>query len=253
MSERHTYQVRDVARLSGVSVRALHHYDEIGLLRPSGRSGAGYRLYSDADLLRLQQILVGRELGLSLVEIRRSLDDPRFDRRTALAEQRRQLLERIDQTARMVRAIDTALGVVDPGGLGETMDRSTLFEGFDPAKYETEVKERWAETDAYRESKRRRAGMTADDWRQANAEQATVYVELAAEQAAGRGPEDPVVAALVERHRLAIDRWFYPCSPEMHGRLADLYESDARFAATIDGHGQGLTPFLVAAIRAAGR
>jgi MerR family transcriptional regulator, thiopeptide resistance regulator len=95
--------------------------------------------------------------------------------------------------------------------------------------------------------------MTADDWRQANAEQATVYTELAAEQAAGRGPEDPVVAALVERHRLAIDRWFYPCSLEIHGRLADLYESDARFAATIDGHGPGLTPFLVAVIRAAMR
>lgn len=253
MSERRTYQVRAVARLSGVSIRALHHYDELGLLRPSGRTLAGYRLYSDADLLRLQQILVGRELGLPLEEIRRSLDDPRFDRRAALAEQRRLLLERIDQTARMVRAIETALGVLDAGAEGGTVDMSTLFEGFDPAKYETEVEERWGASAAYRESKRRRAGMTPEDWRQANGEQAAVYAELAAEQAAGKRADDPAVAALVERHRQVIERWFYPCNQEMHERLADLYENDARFAATIDGHGEGLTPFLVAAIRAAGR
>lgn len=80
MKRGRTYQVKEVARMAGVSVRALHHYDEIGLLVPSGRAEAGYRLYSHEDLLRLQQILVGRELGLPLEAIKRSLDDPN-DRR----------------------------------------------------------------------------------------------------------------------------------------------------------------------------
>ena len=82
MTRSRTYQVKDVARLTGVSVRTLHHYDAIGLLVPGARTAAGYRLYTESDLLRLQQILIGRELGLPLEEIRRSLDDPRFDRKT---------------------------------------------------------------------------------------------------------------------------------------------------------------------------
>ena len=96
MPTRRTYQVKQVARLTGLTIRTLHHYDSIGLLAPSARSAAGYRLYDDDDLLRLQQILIGRELGLSLEAIRRSLDDPRFDRRQALLAQRTELAARAD-------------------------------------------------------------------------------------------------------------------------------------------------------------
>src|SRR5579862_7831259 len=99
--KRRTYLVKDVAELTGVSVRALHHYDEIGLLVPRARTDSGYRLYDDEELLRLQQILVGRELGLTLEEIRQSLDDPRFDRQAALREQRRALEARAGRTAAM--------------------------------------------------------------------------------------------------------------------------------------------------------
>src|SRR5690606_1513284 len=96
-------------RIAGVSVRTLHHYDTLGLLVPTRRSAAGYRLYDDDDLLRLQQILIGRELGLTLEAIRRSLDDPAFDRRRALLEQRKQLERRAEETAEMIRAVDRAL------------------------------------------------------------------------------------------------------------------------------------------------
>ena len=99
-----TFQVKDVARIAGVSVRTLHHYDAIGLLAPQLRTAAGYRVYTDADLLRLQQILIGRELGLSLEEIRRSLDDPGFDRMAALFDQRERLRERVQQAEAMIRA-----------------------------------------------------------------------------------------------------------------------------------------------------
>src|ERR1044071_3147077 len=104
-----TYRVADVARLSGVSIRALHHYHAIGLLVPTGRTQAGYRLYTDADLLRLQQSLIGRELGFPLDAIRHSLDDPRFDHTAALLEQRRRLQSKARAVEAMLRAIDAAL------------------------------------------------------------------------------------------------------------------------------------------------
>src|SRR5262249_31479935 len=122
MKTRRTYQVKEVALLTGISIRTLHHYDEIKLLVPKTRTRAGYRLYNDDDLFRLQQILIGRELGLPLEEIRRSLDDPKFDRRKALMEQRSQLQKRVHETDAMIRAIDAALSAIDKKKKGETMD-----------------------------------------------------------------------------------------------------------------------------------
>src|SRR5215208_4170412 len=104
-----TYRVADVARLTGASIRALHHYDAIRLLVPTGRTEAGYRLYTDADLLRLQQILIGRELGFSLDEIKRSLDDPGFDQHQALVEQRKRLEGKARSLEQMLRSLDAAL------------------------------------------------------------------------------------------------------------------------------------------------
>lgn len=251
---RRTYQVKDVAALAGVSVRALHHYDELGLLVPSARSAAGYRLYDDGDLLRLQQIAIGRELGLSLEEIRRALDEPGFDRRRALLDQRALLAARADRTAEMIRAIDRALAVL-AGAEEETMttidDPKALFDGFDPAQHEEEARARWGDTEAFRISAERTKRYTRDDWAKMKAETAAIYADAAAARRAGTPPDDAAVIAIAERHRRSIDRWFYPCSAVMHGKLADLYEADARFAASIDAHGEGLTPYLVAAIRAA--
>ena len=151
MTRSRTYQVKDVARLTGVSVRTLHHYDAIGLLVPSGRTAAGYRLYTDADLLRLQQILIGRELGLPLEEIRQSLDDPRFDRKAALLDQRQRLHERARQADAMIRAIDTALAALDGSVTTGEMTMADLFDGFDPSRYEAEARERWGGTRAFDE------------------------------------------------------------------------------------------------------
>src|SRR5215469_1148946 len=135
-----TCQIKEAARIAGVSVRTLHHYDEIGLLVPKLRSASGYRLYGREDLLRLQQILIGRELGLTLQEIGRSLDDPGFDLRQALRSQRQQLQGRADRTAAMLRAVDAALAILDAesadaeraeaDGAGvESMEMKTLFDG----------------------------------------------------------------------------------------------------------------------------
>ncbi len=235
------YQVKELAALAGVSVRTLHYYDELGLLVPSARSPAGYRLYTDDDALRLQQIVIQRELGLPLEEIRRALDDPKYDRRAALVRQRDELAKRAERTQEMLHAIDHALAKID--GKDTAMDK--LFDGF-----AEEARERWGKTDAYKISQERTQRYGEAEWRAIAADQAAVYAELARAQAAGKAADDPDVQALVERHRMVIDRWFYPCSTAQHHALAGLYDADPRFAANIDKHGAGLTPFLVAAIRA---
>lgn len=250
MTRSRTYQVKDVARLTGVSVRTLHHYDAIRLLVPSGRTAAGYRLYTDADLLRLQQILIGRELGLPLEEIRRSLENPRFDRKTVLLDQRQRLRDRAHQTAAMIRAIDAALAALDGRRTKGAINMHDLFEGFDSSRYEDEARQRWGTTDAFAESEKRTSRYTPDDWKALKAEQSLVYDAAMTALKAGKAPSSPEVMDIAERHRRTIDRWFYPCSHEIHRGLASMYESDDRFRQSIDAYGQGLTTFLSEAIRA---
>jgi DNA-binding transcriptional MerR regulator len=244
------YRVSEVARLTGVTVRALHHYDEIGLLVPSRRSGKGYRLYTDDDLLRLQQIVIGRALGMSLERIHRSLDDPDFELREALTEQRALLVERFEQTEKMIRSIDAALAAIDRKTRETEMDAKQLFDGFDPAEHEDEARERWGGTAAYAESQRRTSKYGPEDWARMKAEAEAIVVAFAEALRKGLEVEDEAVLELAERHRLHIDRWFYPCDRVMHAGLAELYVGDERFAAHFDRHGEGVARYVAAAIKA---
>ncbi|PRQ09413.1 MerR family transcriptional regulator [Enhygromyxa salina] len=242
------YRIGALAQLAGVTVRALHHYDQVGLLVPSGRSARNYRLYTRDDLLRLQQILLGRELGMSLEDIRAMLDDPGFDHRRALLEQRRQLEARVEDTKRMINAIDAALGqLTTPGDID--MNPENLFDGFDPKPFEAEAKARWGDTTEYAEAARRTKRYDKAAWQQIHAEEAAIVSGLAALASAGTPPESAAARELAERHRLHIDRWYYPCSHTMHTRLAELYTADARFAAHFDKHGEGVATYVVAAIQ----
>lgn len=252
MMQSRTYQVGAVARIAGVSVRTLHHYESIGLLAPSARSPAGYRLYTDHDLLRLQQIMIGRKLGLSLEGIRRLLDDPAVDRRELLLQQRAQLLERVRDDQAVVRSIDAALRLLGESrtGASAVMDMKQIFDGFDPAEYQDEAQARWGQTEAYQESTRRASKYSEEDWRRFKAEWDEIMSDAAAALRANRSPDDPQVMAIAERHRQSIDRWFYPCSATMHVGLANMYEMDPRFAKNIDRYAESLTPFWSAAIRA---
>lgn len=236
--------------MTGVSIRTLHHYDAIGLLVPDTRTAAGYRLYTDADLLRLQQILIGRELGLPLEEIRRSLDEPRFDRKAALLDQRERLRDRARQTEAMIRAIERALEVFDGRRAQGEMNMADLFDGFDPSRYDAEARRQWGTTDAFAESEKRTKRYTPDDWKALETEQAAVYDDAVSALKAGKPASSADVMDIAERHRLSIERWFYPCSHDMHRGLAAMYEGDDRFRQGIDKHGEGLTTFLAEAIRA---
>lgn len=244
--------VGELSRLSGVTVRTLHHYDEIGLIRPSQRTAAGYRLYSDEDVLRLHQVLVLRELGLSLPDIARALDeDTGGDRAALLRRHRAALAERRGQLDQMLAAVDRALTALEKGTQTMTPeDFQKMFDGFDPAAYEAEAKQRWGDTDAYKESQRRTRGYGKAEWEQIARESAAIYARLAELMREGAAPSDPRVRAAVEEHRAHISRWFYDCSPELHRGLAEMYVADPRFTKNIDKAAPGLARFLSDAIRA---
>jgi len=135
--------VGEVAALAGVTVRALHHYDELGLLSPSGRSEAGYRLYSYDDLARLREILIWRTLGFPLPEIASLLDDPGHDRLAALERQRELIECEIDRLGALAGAVDAA---ITAHVNGTRLEETKMFEGFDPTEYEQDARERWGQT-----------------------------------------------------------------------------------------------------------
>jgi MerR family transcriptional regulator, thiopeptide resistance regulator len=237
--------VGELSRLAGVSVRTLHHYDEICLLRPSGRSEAGYRLYAYADIARLQEILIWRQLGFTLQEIRRLLDEPGHDRAAALRRQRELVGRQLERLGATARALDAALAAHEKG---TEMDPSDMFRDFDPAEYEEEARERWGHTEAYRESARRAAGYGEGEWAAIREEAEANVRELAGLLAAGEPPGGKRARAAAEDHRRHLARWFYPVSTAMHRNLAEMYIADPRFAAGYEKVAPGLAGYVHDAI-----
>lgn len=242
--------VSQVARLTGVSIRTLHYYDEVGLLRPSGRSEAGYRLYAPADLNRLQQVLFFRELGFSLEEILRIVSEPGFDVGAALRTQRQLLTEKAVRLQALLTAVDQAIARVERGDPMETQDVKEMFKDFRPQEYAAEVEQRWGDTEAYRESKRRTAGYTQRDFAAVKAESEALFGRLAALLDAGAAPTTTAAMDAAEEHRQHIERWFYPCPKTLHRGLGELYVNDPRFTANIDRVRSGLAAYACAAFRA---
>ena len=243
-------KVSEVANLAHVTVRTLHHYDQIGLLVPSERSPNGYRLYGRADLERLQQILVLRELEFGLDAIRGLLDAPAHERMLAMRAQRDLLAERLKRTAAVIRAVDRMLDAMEEG---ETMTTESMFEGFDAfdrGPYADEARERWGDTDAYKESTRRAQSYTKDDWARIQAEGEEPVHALASLMKAGAAATSREAMDAADRARLHIDRYFYPCSRQFHVNLAAMYEADPRFGDYYESRAPGLRDYVVAAIRA---
>lgn len=244
------YTVGEVARLARVSIRALHHYDEIGLLTPSDRSEAGYRLYSAEDLERLQQILFFKELGFGLEEIRRVMLEPGFDRHEALVTQRKLLAERLRRTQAMLAAVEQALEVFEKGTPMKTEELFEVFGEFNPEDHREEVHARFA-PELVAESERRTGRYTKSDWKEIQARQGAIYTKLAGRMECD--PGDAEVQDLVEQHRRLIDERFYPCSREIHAGLGQMYVSDPRFTAFFDKIRPGLAQFACEAMQVAAR
>ena len=239
-----SYSVGQVSDLAGVTIRTLHHYDEIGLLSPSGRSAAGYRIYEEVDLERLRQILFYRELGFTLEEIATIVDDPRTDAIGHLRHQRGLLTQRLERLRAMVAAIDHEMEAKTMGIRLTPEERFEVFGDFDPGKYAEEAEQRWGGTEALRQAQRRVATYTKEDWLRIKAEEEEVRANLAAAFMAGLAPDSEEAMAAAEAHRRHISRWFYECSYDVHRGLTDMYVSDERFRANYDALAPGLAQFI---------
>ena len=242
--------VGEVARLSGVTVRTLHHYDEIGLLKPGGRTDAGYRRYADADLDRLQQILFYRELGFGLDEIKAVLDDGAMNRIGHLRRQHAMLRDRIGRLERMSAAVEKAMEAHTMGIKLTPEERLEVFGDHDPDEHAAEVEERWGETDAYRESARRASQYTKADWQRIKAQGQAAIEQVVSAMQTGKPSDSAEAMAGAEAHRKQIDDAFYDCSYEMHVGLAEMYIADPRFLATYEKIATGLAQYLHDAIKA---
>lgn len=245
-----TYTVGSVAQMAGITVRTLHHYDEIGLLKPSGRTEAGYRLYSDDDISRLQELLFYRELGMGLDEIGTALAAPGYDRHNALAEHRQLLSEKRARLDRLIQAVDSALEAEAKGISMDAKDKLEVFGDFKPEDYEAEVEERWGNSPAYAESTRRAKRYRKEDWLRIKEETGRNVERLIALKRAGHSPSSADAMDAVEEHRQIISRWFYECSHAMHVGLGQMYTADPRFTAHYDDQEPGLAQFVREAIEA---
>lgn len=267
--------VGETASATGVTVRTLHHYDQIGLVIPAARSTAGYRLYSPADVDRLQRVVAYRRLGLGLEDIAAALADEDEDaeagdrepdpdvgapvrgrspgRRRALERQRELVEEKITELTRLLAALDTALekDMKDIELTGDEM-RELFGEHYaeDFAEYQDEAQQRWGETDAWAESQRRTKRYTKADWEKIKEEGEEANRLIIDALDAGLPADSERAMDAAEAARAHIDRWFYPVDPQFHRNLADMYVLDPRFAATYEQMRPGLAQYLRDAIHA---
>ncbi|BEH74206.1 MULTISPECIES: MerR family transcriptional regulator [Mycobacterium] len=223
--------VGQVAERFGITVRTLHHYDEIGLLIPSRRAASGYRVYTSADLTRLSQVIVYRRLELLLDEIARLLDEGNAV--SHLVRQRERVMARLDEMKDLVEAIDLALEKAMTNTPMTDDDMRELFgDGFDDYRVETEQK--WGETAEWKESQRRTKSYGKDEWVRIKAEGQAIEKALSDAFRAGLPADSEEAMNAAEQHRRHVNRWFYDCPPAFHRNLGDMYVSDPRYIATYD-------------------
>jgi DNA-binding transcriptional MerR regulator len=242
--------VGQVAEQFGVTVRTLHHYDQIGLLVPSERTPAGYRLYSTVDVARLQNVVVYRRLGFPLEEIALLLDEPAVDVSEHLRRQRAAVLSRLDEMQDLVTAIDRALEKEMSGNKLTRQEQQELFgDGFSD-EYAEEAEQRWGETEAWKQSRKRTSKYTRQDWVQIKAEMEAAGTAFVAAMDAGLPATSGQAMDAAEQSRRQIERWFYDITPEFHRNLGDMYIADPRFTKTYEDIKPGMAQYVRDAIHA---
>ena len=233
--------VKEVSRITGVSVRTLHHYDAIGLLRPTKTTEAGYRLYDDTALRRLQSILLFRELEFPLQEIKDILDRPDFDPVDALEDQihllelRKQHLDNLITHARQIQKT----GVIPMN-----------FKPFDTSEqdnYAAEAKAKWGKTDAYNEFEQTAAGQSKQQQKYAGDALMAKFAEIGTLR--HLSPNAPEVQAAVAGVQAFITEHYYSCTKQIFAGLGQMYAADDRFRQNIDrAGGEGTAEFVSRAI-----
>jgi len=247
------YTVKQLARLSGVSVRTLHHYDEIGLLKPAFLGENRYRYYGREELLRLQDILFHRELGVPLQEIGRLLAREGRDRVEILSQHRDMLTERIESSRQLLRTIDRTIAQLNGEG---TMNDKDLYHGFAPekqAEYEKQLIDHLGERarEGIEASKAHWGKLRKEDMQAALEEGGAAEMALVERFHSGDAIDAPRVTPALDRHRAWVSRmWGRECPPQAYGSMADLYSSHPDFRARYEAHGEGFTDWLAGAMKA---
>lgn len=236
-------KINEVARLTGVTVRTLHYYDEIGLLTPSEVTEAGYRLYDSSALATLQQILFFRELDFPLSEIKVIMTNPAFDQSQALATHKELLMKKRQRLDGLIALVNQTL----------KGDGDMSFKEFDSTEierckqqYATEVQERFGKTDAYAESEVKTAQYGKAQWQQISTEGADLLQGFA--DCKINAPDSEAAQGLVKQWQNFITAKFYHCTKEILSCLGQMYVGDSRFTENIDRHGDGTAAFMAKAI-----
>ena len=232
--------IKEFASLSGVSVRTLHYYDEIGLLKPAYvDKHTGYRYYNDQSLLRMQQILFYRELDFSLTNIQEILTSPNYNKSKALAEQKKLLTLKKERLERLIAAIDGAMK-------GENVMNAFSNNEYD--SYKAEVTEKWGKTDAYREHTEKTRNYTQDKWQSAVDGLDHIFADFAEAKKSGESAGSARVQELVRNLQQHITDNYYTCTKQILAGLGQMYILDERFKDNIDRHGDGTAVFVSEAI-----
>lgn len=239
------YTVQKLARLAGISVRTLHHYDQIRLLKPSTVERNGYRYYEEMELLRLQQILFFRELDFPLLEIKEILDRKGLDKAKVFEDQKKLLELKRARLDGLISSICTTIKNMNTDSKSSDKELYDAFKDDDVKQYQDEVKARWGNTDAYTQSQAKVSKMTKAEMDKLKEEGKKFTQKLA--DSMNLPIESDEVQALVAQHHKGIE-FFYPCSTEMYRNLGKMYVDDPRFTAYYDKFAPGLAVFLRDAI-----
>ena len=238
-------QIKEFAELTGVSVRTLHYYDEIGLLKPSYVDEQnGYRFYDESSLERMQEILFYRELDFSLKSIAEILASPNYDKQKALAEQKRLLTLKKERLTRLIAALEQA----EKGEITMSAFDNSEYETA-RQQYEDEAKQRWGDTDAYKESRAKTADYSKYKWNDVLGGLNGVFAEFAACRNGGDSADSETAQRIVKKLKEYITANFYHCTDDILAGLGQMYVCDERFKQNIDSHGEGTTEFVSEAIK----
>ncbi|MCK9351925.1 MAG: MerR family transcriptional regulator [Candidatus Paceibacterota bacterium] len=238
-----SYTVHQLAELAGVSVRTLHYYDQVGLLKPAGVKKNGYRYYDEPELLKLQQILFFRELDFSLEDIREILSSPSFDMKEALRDQRKAIEIRKKRLTGLMQTIDKTLNKLNKKIIMEDEELYGNFSKEEAEAYAKEARERWGNTDAYKQSRERVKKMGKEGMKKVLEESGKLTLEIVECMKAGEPATGERAQKLIARHYDGL-RAFYEPNLEMYTGLAEMYVADERFKKNYEKVAEGLAEYM---------
>lgn len=236
--------ISETSKITNLSIRTLRYYDEIDLIKPSKITDAGYRYYDEKSLEKLQEILFLKELDFSLKEIKEIISNPQYNRKRAMENHKNLLIMKKNRIENLISLLEN----ITNGG------SSMSFKEFDMSdiqkeqkKYAEEIKERWGETEAYKESENKTSKYSQDKWANLEEEADFIFKEFSAIK---NEPETSEKAqALVEKWQAYITKNYYNCTKEILAGLAEMYIGDERFKNNIDKYSVGTAEFMSKAIK----